>query len=578
MAATAGHRTTQPRPLTDRVPVPHLIEGIASFGVTPSGYPLAPEAPRIRLMSPPVTETRDRSAGATAVRPADRDSARVAERLERSIGTHKYGLWFARQTRLEAREGALEVAARTKLVADWIGRHYGGQLAQVADEVLGHGATVQVSLRPELFSDGDDASAGRTATGAGDPGRATDRRPGGSSRPASGRHAGFGDADRAGTDASDAGTQVRRRPATRHSGGTLDAAATEGADPFGSTVVGPSNRLAVESARALAEGRSPSLKLLFLHGRCGVGKTHLLHAIAQRRLQAAPAQRIRYLTAEQFTNDYITAVRDGALDGFRRRIRRQHLLVIDDIHFLASKSATQTEFQHTLDEIAMAGGAVVLASDGHPRQIQRLGAGLVSRFLSGMVVRIDEPDHAMRMCLAERFAGARGLCLSPQAIQLVADRTGGSVREIEGAVSALAALQMLSGRPASEALEAGHVTEALGATLPSLRGRPVRIGDVIEATCATIGISREDLLGDGRHRRVVAARGLAAYLAREMTTMSFPEIAAALGRSTHSTIHAAAARFREALESGQQVPCADGSRSAADAADHARRAALRGGD
>ena len=494
------------------------------------------------------------------------DSARdwpraVAERLEHSIGAHKYGLWFERQTRFEARDGELEVAASSKLVADWIGRHYGPALNQVAGEVLGNGTTVTVRLRPDLFN------------GAADPADSAQERL--DARP--GEHA-AARRSRSSTGASAAAVDALARPTT-HARGTAtahrrspDHAGSEiPVRHFEDTVVGSSNRVAYESARAVAEGREQSLRMLFLHGRCGVGKTHLLQAIAHRRRESVPNARIRYLTGEQFTNEYITAVREGGLEGFRRRIRRQHLLVIDDIHFLASKTATQTEFQHTVDEIALAGGAVVLASDGHPRQIQKIGAGLVSRFMSGMVVRIDEPDHAMRGELAQRFAAMRGMLLSDSAVALLADRVTGSVREIEGAVSALAALRLVTGRGTSEPIGPAQVTEALGAGLPTLRGRPARIGEIIDACCRATGVPREDLLGASRHRRVVATRGLIAHLAREMTTMSFPEIALALSRPTHSTVHAAAARFRAAIDSGATVPCADGDRPAADVADQARR-------
>ena len=525
--------------------------------MSPSADPTAPAARhRGDLSRDRAHSARDRS-----------DSARdwpqaVAARLEHSIGAHKYGLWFERQTRFEARQGELEVAARSKLVADWIGRHYGTALHQVAGEVLGDGATVTVRLRPDLFDrHADEASTAQERL---------DTRPGGSA-----------DARDGGASAAEARSRGAARPRVRAS-----VAAPEGAPAnrrpqdhsadipvrhFEDTVVGGSNRVAYESARAVAEGREQSMRMLFLHGRCGVGKTHLLQAIAHRRREHVPNARIRYLTGEQFTNEYITAVREGGLEGFRRRIRRQHLLVIDDIHFLASKTATQTEFQHTVDEIALAGGAVVLASDGHPRHIQKIGAGLVSRFMSGMVVRIDEPDHAMRGELAQRFAAARGMRLSDGAVSLLADRVTGSVREIEGAVSALAALRLVMGRGSSEPIGPAHVTEALGAGLPSLRGRPARIGEIIDACCGATGVSREDLLSASRHRRVVAVRGLVAHLAREMTTMSFPEIALALGRPTHSTVHAAAARFRAAIECGALVPCADGDRPAADVADQARR-------
>ena len=523
--------------------MPRSAEPTSPAARSPSG------APRVRPGG-----ALDRDGGGHAC--SERGGARgdwpraVAQRLERSIGAHKYGLWFERQTRFEAREGELEVAASSKLVADWIGRHYGSALHEVAGEVLGDGATVTVRLRPDLFEAGAGAA-----------------------------HAGQADPDRGGTVEADAEptahTAVRAAMIPR-SPVTARRQPTHGAREiptrhFDDTVVGSSNRVAYESARAVAEGLERSMRMLFLHGRCGVGKTHLLQAIASHRRESAPDARIRYLTGEQFTNEYITAVREGGLEGFRRRIRRQHLLVIDDIHFLASKTATQTEFQHTFDEIALAGGTVVLASDGHPRQIQKVGAGLVSRFMSGMVVRIDEPDHAMRGQLAQRFAAARGLRMSDAAIALVADRVTGSVREIEGAVSAIAALRLVTGRISSEPIGPSHVTEALGAGLPSLRGRPARIGEIVDACCAATGVSREDLMGASRHRRVVAARGLIAHLAREMTTMSFPEIALALGRPTHSTVHAAAARFRAAIASGATVPCADGDRPAADVADQARR-------
>lgn len=517
---------------------------------SPASSPSRGNASRERTPS-----TRDRS-----------DMARdwpqaVAERLEHSIGTHKFGLWFERQTRFAARDGELEVAASSKLVADWIGRHYGSALHQVAGEVLGDGATVTVRLRPDLFEAGSgtaDAGQGRANPRPGESTSALDR---------------ADDAERQGR----ARSAPHARPAATPRGGasthrrSADRAGEVPVRHFDDTVVGTSNRVAFESARAVAEGREQSMRMLFLHGRCGVGKTHLLQAIAHRRLEIAPSARIRYLTGEQFTNEYIAAVREGGLEGFRRRIRRQHLLVIDDIHFLASKSATQTEFQHTFDEIALAGGTVVLASDGHPRQIQKIGAGLVSRFMSGMVVRIDEPDHAMRGELAQRFAAARGLRLADAAVSLLADRVTGSVREIEGAVSALAALRMVMGRGSSEPIGPAHVTEALGAGLPTLRGRPARIGEIIDACCVATGVSREDLMSASRHRRVVATRGLVAHLAREMTTMSFPEIALALGRPTHSTVHAAAARFRAAIGSGATVPCGDGDRPAAEVADQARR-------
>jgi len=200
-------------------------------------------------------------------------------------------------------------------------------------------------------------------------------------------------------------------------------------------VVGESNRLAFAASLQVADGASDAPGILFLHGDCGVGKTHLLQGIVRRRTQRAPRQVVRYVTAEHFTNEYIAAVRDGSLDQFRKRLRRVDLLAIDDIHFFANKSATQAEFLHTIDAIDLTGARVALVSDEHPRHIRKFSQSLVSRFLSGMVVRVERPDRDTRSQLVRRLARERGLDLTAAAEDLVAGRCAGSIREIEGAIT-----------------------------------------------------------------------------------------------------------------------------------------------
>ena len=211
--------------------------------------------------------------------------------------------------------------------------------------------------------------------------------------------------------------------------------------------------------------------MVFIHGECGVGKTHLLQAACQRHLDLNPSHAVRYTTGEQFTNEFLAAMRAAALDEFRARIRKLDLLAIDDIHFLASKTATQSEFLHTLDAIDFSGARVLLASDEHPRLIKRFSQSLVSRFLSGMVVRIDAPDRSTRLSLIRRLAATRSLPLSPAAEEMIVSRCMGSVRELEGASR--------NSRPFTRSLHHNHLTpsascwsnSSCATTVPDQRSR-----------------------------------------------------------------------------------------------------------
>jgi chromosomal replication initiator protein len=236
------------------------------------------------------------------------------------------------------------------------------------------------------------------------------------------------------------------------------------------------------------------------------------------------------------------------------------------VHFLSNKVRTQGEFLHTLDAIDLTGAKVVLASDEHPRLIKRFSQALVSRFLSGMVVQIDRPERATRIAIVRRLAAARDLPMTDQAIEAVASRCVGSIRELEGAVTKLMALRAISGAPSDAAASLnGDRRDAVGLVLVERLFQdhgwnppmPVRIGTVIDVVCDRLGISRSDLMGSSRHRQIVLGRGLVAYLAREMTTHSYPEIARALGRSYHSTIHTAEQRLRRQIDDDRPIDIGD---------------------
>ena len=356
--------------------------------------------------------------------------------------------------------------------------------------------------------------------------------------------------------------------------GLADAGANASRYRLETFVVGASNRLAHAAATRLADEDGPAAPL-FVHGSCGLGKTHLLQGVAARFATRRPGATVRYTTAEAFTNEFINAIRQNKVEPFRKAHRRLDLLCIDDVHFLASKEATQAELLHTLDAIGLDGARLALASDEHPRDIEKLSERLVSRFLAGAVVRVDTPDPGLRLELVRHLAARKGLVADDDALRLIADRTartvgslggfGGSVREIEGLLNQVEAVHRLLPdlAPAADASGEGRiglllVRRALGldASPAPLIGpasrlgkprRPLTAGEVVGEVCNSLSVDLSDYMGKGRHPRVVLARSLTAYLCRRLTTQSFPEIARAMGRTNHSTVITAYNRFERQL-------------------------------
>jgi chromosomal replication initiator protein len=279
---------------------------------------------------------------------------------------------------------------------------------------------------------------------------------------------------------------------------------------------------------------------------------------------------VRCITGEAFTNEFIASVKAGTLEAFRRHFRRVALLVIDDVHFLSNKEATQRELLHTFDAAGAAGARVLMASDEHPREIRKLSQQLVSRFVAGAVVRIELPEHALRVQIAHQAAVRRGLMLEPAAADLLADRAaalGGSVRDLEGLLTQVEALRLIAPELIPDGkLGAVAVRRALGiqeqhlgapgGRLGGLGGwgggrRPIPLTTIAAEVSRGLGVEVSDLMGRGRHRTVVLAREVTVYLARRMTTCSFPEIARALGRENHSTVLTAHKRLEGMLAAGE---------------------------
>lgn len=450
---------------------------------------------------------------------------RVRARLAEDLGADRVARYFDGSARIDLRGSRLDVTVPSHFIADMLSRKFGASLRRaVSAETQG---PVDLRFRVDPVRPAEPAPALRRDAAAKAHAPARDR------------------------------ATTRRSPSPHFR--------------FDRFVVGEANRLAFSAARSLAhDEHAASLSPLFIHGSWGLGKTHLLQAVAAETRK--PGVRVRYTTAEAFTNAFVTALRTNTLDAFRQSFRALDVLCIDDVHFIAGKVQTQSELLHTLDAVTMAGGRVALASDGHPRDIRDLAAALSSRLMAGMVVRIDPPDETLRRDLVGALARRHGMDLDPDAAGVVADRaarfpagrtaaSGGSVRDIEGMLAQIRAVGQLLPDLAGEDGRIGPdlVRRALGLgetpTSATVR-RPVAVETIAAEVCRYLRVDVSELLGRGRHKRVVLARAMSTYLARTMTTRSYPEIARALGRPNHSTVITAYNRLMGQFQRDERVDIA----------------------
>jgi chromosomal replication initiator protein len=315
-----------------------------------------------------------------------------------------------------------------------------------------------------------------------------------------------------------------------------------------SFVVGPSSQLAYNTASYVAEFPGSQYNPLFIHGGCGLGKTHLLQGLCKRFIELHPTKRWMYLTGEEFTNEFLAALRANKLDGFRRKVRDLDLLVIDDVHFLGGKRATQEEFLHTFNAIEAMGRQVVMASDNHPKLIEEFGESLINRFVSGMVVRIDPPNFATRCEILRALARRNAVSLPEEVVCWIARRVTQNVRELEGALTRIAAHVTMSGRAADVTL----AQESLG-DLDRQLVAPVPPENVLQSVCNYFGLEHKDLMSGRRQRTISLARSVAMFLVRKTAKLSFPEIGSRMGKRNHSTVISACRRIERAVQKNENL-------------------------
>jgi chromosomal replication initiator protein len=301
---------------------------------------------------------------------------------------------------------------------------------------------------------------------------------------------------------------------------------------FDDFVIGSSNRFAHAAAVAVAEAPAKSYNPLFIYGGAGLGKTHLLHAIGHYVRNLYPRLSVRYVTTEQFTNEFINAIRDDRITSFQRTYRQADVLLIDDIQFLEQKERTQEEFFHTFNALHNAEKQIVISSDRPPKQIAQLEDRLRSRFEWGLMTDVQPPDLETRIAILRKKAESDRLGVPPEVLELIASKVQSNIRELEGAlirVTAFASLQQASpDQPMAEVV--------LKDLFPDDREQEVNVGLIQDEVADYFALTVADLCSPGRNRQLVTARQIAMYLARELTDLSLPVIGKAFGGRDHTTV------------------------------------------
>jgi chromosomal replication initiator protein len=319
---------------------------------------------------------------------------------------------------------------------------------------------------------------------------------------------------------------------------------------FANFVVGPSNQLAHAAAIAAAGGAGRRYNPLFICGGTGLGKTHLMHAIANRVHAERPDERIIYVSAERFTNEFITSIQHHRMDDFRAKYRGGcDVLLVDDIQFLAGREQTQEEFFHTFNALHAAGRQIVVTSDKYPQHLERMEERLVSRFSWGLVADIQVPELETRVAIVRKKASQEGFTLDDDVALFLAQTIRSNVRELEGTLIRLAAKSSLTGRPADIAFARAEIAAAA----PASRAATMSVEDIQRAVCHHFHLRSIDLTSKDRHKSVAFARHVAMYLCKQRLKCSFPEIGRAFGNRDHTTVMSAVRKIEAQRDSDPQV-------------------------
>ncbi len=426
---------------------------------------------------------------------------RVLEKLENSTPDYVYKNWFSHIRELGFDGSRISLGVPNLFHRDWILDHYGDLLRRTLGSVVGHPVEVEFSVDPR----GSAAAVAEART-----------------------------AERPKPDVQISVVSVGDPAAPR--------AKINDRYTFDSFVVGPSNQLAAAAALAVADKPGRVYNPLFIYGGSGLGKTHLLHAIGNRILERDPGVRLVPTSAEQFLNEFVVLLRKGRMEDFRRKFRQDvDVLMMDDIQFLKKEAQeTQNELFHTFNELHAAQKAIILTSDVHPNELANLESRLRSRFAAGLIADVFEPPFEVRVAILKRKAELERLHLSDDVVHFVANGFKRNVRELEGALTRLAAHTSLTGKP----LTLHYAEEILHDMLPAKQA--LSMDHVIKVAARYYRLEVEDLKGERRTRPIAHARAVAMYFCRKLIAKaSLPAIADGFGGKHHTTVLSAVEKTAE---------------------------------
>ena len=437
---------------------------------------------------------------------------RIKSRIEQLVGPQRYKVWFKNSTQFTCADGLVKVGVPNLFIGGWLEDHFSDAISQAAKDVIGKDVQVSYSIDPILFRSMRKNTLNSQAA--------------------------FIEKNAERTFREKKGVKADAAPEpARKMRGRLD-----------DFVVGPSNRLAHSVACSVVESTTREGGNVFFHSACGLGKTHLLQAIGNGLSDRRSDVRWVYALGEDFTNQFIYALRERKLDAFRHRFRDIDVLLLDDFQFIANKRATQEEFLHTFNAIDTCGKRVVLASDAHPKLISDLSESLVNRLMSGMIVRIERPDFETRCEILRRKCASTKHHVPEPVIAYIAEKIQANIRELEGCLVKLLAYAVLVKTPVTLDLARQALEEHLRQT-----GKFVTASDIEQSVSTYFGLTPADLHTSRKSRTIALARNVAMYLARKHTDLSLPEIARVMGNKNHTTVLLACRRIGNLLQENSDV-------------------------
>jgi chromosomal replication initiator protein len=427
----------------------------------------------------------------------------ISGRLKDALSDGTYGKWFGDVRGLELSDNAIVLVVPSEFTRDWIESNFLGLIGAAVRDIVGDERALELRV-----AGGSDAAP----------------------------------EVRAGSEGIV--PMVQRRSGRPESGG-FNAKYT-----FDSFVIGSSNRFAHAAALAVAEAPAQAYNPLFIYGSTGLGKTHLLQAVAQYVAEHSSELSVRYVTSEAFVNDFINSLRDKRTEGFKQRYRTYDVLLIDDVQFLEGKERFQEEFFHTFNSLYEAGSQIVLSSDRPPRDIATLEERLRSRFEWGLITDIQPPDLETRIAILRKKVKVDGIHVhDEQVLTFTASRVSTNIRELEGALTRVVAFSSLTGRPMTVEL----AQDVLRDVFPQGEAAEVSIKRIQDLVAERFDLTHDELCGEKRSQNIVYPRQVAMYLSRELTDSSLPKIGKEFGGRDHTTVIHATSKISRLIREDRSV-------------------------